>query len=121
MTYGYYPEKLAKSVRAYRDSAGLTLRALAAQTQISPATLSRIENEKEGKFVPDTFTLITLANTCGFRLEDIFQGEDEAGKAQIQKISTQLRASKQVSSSTLQALEAVIRAVQQDRLPNQAS
>src|SRR5438105_4227503 len=103
-------------VRAYRNKEGLSLRDLAARTQISAATLSRIENAKEGKFMPDTNTLITLANICVFPLEEIFQGEDDAGKSQIHDISTQLRASGRVSSATLQALEAVIRAVRLDWL-----
>ncbi len=120
MPYSYYPQKLAALVRAYRDREKLTLRDLAARTNISPATLSRIENQKEGKFVPDSYNLAILANVCEFRIEEIFLGEDHAGKAQISDISTQLRASKQVSNATLQALEAVIRAVRLDLASNNA-
>ena len=45
-------------------------------------------------------------------MDDIFYSDDEEGNDHIQDISTQMRASKQVSTATMQAIEAIIRAVQ---------
>jgi transcriptional regulator with XRE-family HTH domain len=110
MNYSYHPHVLAEKVRSYRQREGMTLRDLEEVTQLSRTTLSRIENA-DAKAAPDTQTLIMLLNACNILLEEIIQSDDEAGKAQLNDISTQLRASRQLSQTAMEALEAVIRAV----------
>ncbi|MEP7287814.1 MAG: helix-turn-helix transcriptional regulator [Chloroflexota bacterium] len=110
MATKFSAQKLAELVRGYRDKNMVTLRKLADLTETSTATLSRIEH-KTVKTAPDTQTLLRLMDICGFTLEDIFQSDDDAGNSQIHDISTQLHASKHISAETMQALEAVIRAV----------
>ncbi len=110
MTYIYRRKRLAELVREFRNREGLTLRDLQQLTGLSPATLSRIENA-ETKAGPDTPNLLALMDVCGIPLDEIIQSDDDAGTAQLHEISTQLRASRELSPATLQALEAVIRAV----------
>ena len=118
MSYSYHPEILAAQVRAYRDREKLSLRDLAERAQVSTATLSRIENQV-AKLGPDTETLVRVANACGIHLEEILQSDNSEEQSHIQDISTQLRASKQVSSATMQALEAMVRAIRLQSLSDE--
>jgi transcriptional regulator with XRE-family HTH domain len=108
--YGFSSINFGALIREYRNKEGLSLGDLAERTQLSKATLSRIENGREGKFIPDTLTILMLAKICELKLEDIFQSDD-AGKTHLHDISVQLRASKEISPAAMDALEAVIRAV----------
>jgi len=110
MAYTFNAQRLADLVRACRDREGIDQRTLAARAQSSASTISRIENRTE-KLSPDLDTVMRVINACGIRLEEFIDADDESGKAQIQDISTQLRASSELSAATRQALAAIIQAV----------
>lgn len=109
----YSQERLARYVREYRDKEGLSQRALAARCNGMPSlsTISRIEN-MQAKSFPGMDTLVRLLNVIDITLDQIINADTPEEKAQIDDISAQLRASKTVSPETLQALAAIIQAVQ---------
>ncbi len=111
LTYKLKVGKLGSLMRAYRDREGLSLRELAVLADVSHATLSRLENGNY-KSNADFDNLIRVINACRIDLMEIFYSGDDDEAENLYNISTQLRASKKMSSATLQALEAVIRALQ---------
>jgi transcriptional regulator with XRE-family HTH domain len=103
-------QRLAELVRNYRDREGLSLREMGEITELGFSTISRIENQ-DAKKTPDMDTIIRLINLCNFKLEEILPSDTPEDKARVEGLSTQLRASKEISRATLEALEAVIREV----------
>ena len=58
----------AVKIKAARESAGLTIRALAEKTGLSTATIQYAES---GKVVPRVNTLEKIANACGVAIADL--------------------------------------------------
>lgn len=61
-------EDLGNAIRAARVAKGLSLRAVAAEADISPSLLSQVET---GKTQPSVGTLYTLVNVLGVSLDDL--------------------------------------------------
>ena len=63
-------ERLANSLRAYRDERGWTQADLAARVGVSRKTINTIEN---GVFVPSTITALKIAEAFEASVEQLFR------------------------------------------------
>jgi transcriptional regulator with XRE-family HTH domain len=70
---------LGARVRALRENAGLTQKALAGASGIGRVTLVRLEN---GKHAPKLGTLRAIAKVLERPVEDLLAGSDELGETQ---------------------------------------
>jgi len=83
-------ETARKRLKEARVNAGLSLRDLAAQTDISPSQLSQIER---GKSEPSVSSLFKLVAALGISLDELMGGEAIDGTVKPEEMSsTQLRA-----------------------------
>lgn len=103
------PVELAKRVKAKREDEGLSLRAAAAQLQMSAATLSRVES---GEHLPQRDHLLVLAEWVGLPLgarssgvADV-HGED-AGT--LEAVELHLRADKELKDEDADILVELVK------------
>jgi transcriptional regulator with XRE-family HTH domain len=69
------PETLGARIRHERQSAGLTVRKLAARIQVSPSLISQIER---GRATPSVATLWAIATELGLPVGDLFSEAEAA-------------------------------------------
>lgn len=93
--------ELAEYVKKKREDEDLSIRQVSEITQISPATLSRIEN---GICIPDSDTLAKLTTWLGIPVDNLMRGE------LIPQIPTQNKPEGVFYKSTPDAVEAHLRA-----------
>jgi transcriptional regulator with XRE-family HTH domain len=106
--------ELGQYLRRKRELARLSLRDVAKQTQVSAATLSRIEN---GTGVPDTPTLARIARWLNVPLERIVNGNQQAGEPVVYYpnesipdiLEAHLRADPNLTSDSARALAELFR------------
>jgi transcriptional regulator with XRE-family HTH domain len=70
-------KELSRRLRAERERAGLTLRALAARLDISPSALSQIET---GRTRPSVGSLNAITTELGVSLDSLFEPADGSGE-----------------------------------------
>src|SRR5271165_1488673 len=63
---------IGRNIRRLRNERGLTLQALADQTQLSASMLSLLERGKTG---PSIGTLVVIASALGAQMSDLIDGE----------------------------------------------
>jgi transcriptional regulator with XRE-family HTH domain len=93
--------ELAEYVKKKREEDNLSIRQVSEITQISPSTLSRIEN---GVCTPDSDTLAKLTTWLGIPVDNLMKGE------LIPQIGTENRSEGIYFKSTPDAVEAHLRA-----------
>ncbi|MBI4850452.1 MAG: helix-turn-helix transcriptional regulator [Acidobacteria bacterium] len=93
--------ELAEYVKKKREDESLSIRQVSEITQISPSTLSRIEN---GICIPDSDTLAKLTAWLGIPVDNLMRGE------LIPQIPTQNKPEGVFYKSTPDAVEAHLRA-----------
>ena len=122
--------KLGRSIRRKREEAGLSLRDVANETQVSASTLSRIEN---GTGKPDADNIARLTAWLDMPMERIMSGRADAGDDDAAKavvyfpheatpdiVEAHLRADRNLSAETAKALSELFRvAYQQFSAPGQ--
>lgn len=105
--------KLAAMVRTKRASRGLREAAVEAG-DISPSTLSRVENEK----VPDMETFLLLCDWLQVPPNEFFKNTREVGAPEDEDtpeaIAIHLRADKTLDPATANALAALVKAAYRD-------
>jgi transcriptional regulator with XRE-family HTH domain len=79
---------IGRNIRALRNERGLTLQALAEQTQLSPSMLSLLERGKTG---PSIGTLVVIASALGAQMSDLLEsdrvnGDDIVSRAADQRV-----------------------------------
>ena len=67
---GKHHEKLLNNLEAARKSAGLTQQQLSELAEVSRKSINAIEN---GVYVPSTVLALKIAETLGYRVEDLFR------------------------------------------------
>lgn len=105
------PASLARRVRDRRLSTNKGIREAAADADISPATLSRIER---GDYVPGRENLLKIASWLGITLDDLTAGGQAAKhhgepESTPEAVAIHLRADRKLSSSDAAVLEQVFR------------
>lgn len=104
-------ERLASLVRKKRGSRGL--RETAAESgQLSPSTLSRVENGK----IPDLETFLALCNWLGISPAEFFNTEKDRQANTPEAIALHLQADPHLDPAIANALAALIKAAYRDLL-----
>ena len=67
---GKHHEKLLNNLEAARKTAGLTQQELSELAEVSRKSINAIEN---GVCVPSTVLALKIAETLGYRVEDLFR------------------------------------------------
>jgi transcriptional regulator with XRE-family HTH domain len=106
--------ELGHYLRRKRERDGLSLRDAARETNVSAATLSRIENESG---IPDSATLARLAQWLNIPLERIIGGSSPSsnqvivrkGESTPDVVEVHLRADKNLTPETAKALSEMFR------------
>ena len=112
--------ELGRAIRRKREEAGLSLRDVANETQVSASTLSRIEN---GTGKPDADNIARLTNWLDMPMERIMSGrQPDAGGSEAAKavvyfpheatpdiVEAHLRADRNLSAETAKALSELFR------------
>jgi transcriptional regulator with XRE-family HTH domain len=77
---------IGRNIRALRNERGLTLQALAEQTQLSPSMLSLLERGKTG---PSIGTLVVIASALGAQMSDLLESDRVNGDAIVSRAADQ--------------------------------
>ena len=80
-------ENLAERLKRARQKAGLSLREVSRQLNVSASFVSQIEN---GKSTPSVATLYSMAQLLGVTIDELFSGEqadDEVAPANVEPVS----------------------------------
>jgi transcriptional regulator with XRE-family HTH domain len=77
---------IGRNIRRLRNERGLTLQALADQTQLSASMLSLLERGKTG---PSIGTLVVIASALGAQMSDLIDGERAAADDMVSRFADQ--------------------------------
>jgi transcriptional regulator with XRE-family HTH domain len=78
------PGPVGEGLRAHREEAGMSLRALAREVGVSPSLISQIEH---GKATPSVGTLYAIVQTLGVSLDELFFDGPRGNAAAPEEIS----------------------------------
>jgi transcriptional regulator with XRE-family HTH domain len=107
MDQGLDVEALHAALDAQRQALGLSWREVARQTGISPSTLSRMAQGRR----PDVDSFAACVQWLGIPAERFFRPAEEKREADpVAVVSAYLRAGKELSPASANALEDIIRA-----------
>ena len=104
-------QALVAALDSKRRAKNLSWRQLAKKTDVSQSTLTRMQQGKR----PDVDTFASLVRWLGMPAEDFLvseahKGKKASGSHPVAVLSAHLRAKKEMSDETLQAVEALIQA-----------